>query len=54
MDLFGETVYGELAAGGDERRTRNVKVAVHVIANDTVVKDERPFVRTHLEVVSDR
>ena len=54
MDLCGETVFSELAARGDERRTRNVEVAVHVIANDTVVKDERPFVGTHLEVVSDR
>lgn len=39
---------------GIDGRTRNVEISIHVITNDTMVKDECPFVGTHLKVVSDR
>lgn len=31
-----------------KRLTRNVKIAVHIVTDDTMVKNKGPFVRTHL------
>jgi len=36
-----------------KRHTRNVKVAIHIITDDTMVKNEGPLVGTHLGRVSE-